>query len=252
MAGYLAVAPTRSLRRSEITAPRERQQSAIGEEHQQARATASPPSSVIGALSPWRPGAALPWVTHTSHDNAPPDYRHAREELRLAAGGSQRACVASPTRRLARTRDYVVVAAKCLTLMHRLAAKGDTHLRRERTGEPVLSRLLDFRDEAHAASWEHSAFVRAYALYLDERVRFLISLLPPPRVVRFADDYNSGNGGSTSPPAPALVRDMDPEGLLVHARQLRQLLDRFLACRPAGPASPPLDASTIVGGEEDR
>ncbi|RLM99887.1 putative clathrin assembly protein [Panicum miliaceum] len=196
---------------------------------------------VSGAV---KPDLDVAIVRATSHDGAPPDDRHAREVLRLAAGGSQRACVASLARRLARTRDYVV-AAKCLALMHRLAAEGDAHLRGEllrpaqggrRAGEPVLSLLLDFRDEAHAASWEHSAFVRAYALYLDERVRFLVSLLPPPRVVRFADDNNSGIGGGASPPAPASVSDMDPEGLLVRARQLRQLLDRFLACRPAGAA----------------
>ncbi|RLN31147.1 putative clathrin assembly protein [Panicum miliaceum] len=196
---------------------------------------------VSGAV---KPDLDVAIVRATSHDGAPPDDRHAREVLRLAAGGSQRACVASLARRLARTRDYVV-AAKCIALMHRLAAEGDAHLRGEllrpaqggrRAGEPVLSLLLDFRDEAHSASWDHSAFVRAYALYLDERVRFLVSLLPPPRVVRFADDYNSGTGGGASPPAPASVRDMDPEGLLLRARQLRQLLDRFLACRPAGAA----------------
>jgi hypothetical protein len=198
---------------------------------------------VSGAV---KPDLDVAIVRATSHDDAAPDDRHAREVLRLAAGGSQRACVASLARRLARTRDYVV-AAKCLALLHRLAAEGDPHLRGEllrpaqtgrRAGEPVLSLLLDFRDEAHAASWEHSAFVRAYALYLDERLRFLVSLLPPPRVVRFADDYSSaaGAGASSSPPAPASVGDMDPESLLVRARQLRQLLDRFLACRPAGGA----------------
>ncbi|RCV15540.1 hypothetical protein SETIT_3G064200v2 [Setaria italica] len=199
---------------------------------------------VSGAV---KPDLDVAIVRATSHDDAPPDDRHAREVLRLASGGSQRACVASLARRLARTRDYVV-AAKCLALLHRLAAEGDPHLRGEllrpapsgrRAGEPVLSLLLDFRDEAHAASWEHSAFVRAYALYLDERLRFLVSLLPPPRAVRFADDYNNAVSGASSPPAPAAmapVGDMDPDGLLIRARQLRQLLDRFLACRPAGAA----------------
>ncbi|OEL18503.1 putative clathrin assembly protein [Dichanthelium oligosanthes] len=199
---------------------------------------------VSGAV---KPDLDVAIVRATSHDDAPPDDRHAREVLRLAAGGSQRSCVASLARRLARTRDYVV-AAKCLALLHRLAAEGDPHLRGEllrpalsgrRAGEPVLSLLLDFRDEAHAASWDHSAFVRAYALYLDERVRFLASLLPPPRAVRFADDYGSLGGGSAPPappPATASVGDMDPERLLVRARQLRQLLDLFLACRPAGAA----------------
>ncbi|CAN6326438.1 unnamed protein product [Urochloa humidicola] len=194
-----------------------------------------------------KPDLDVAIVRATSHDDAPPDDRHAREVLRLAAGGSQRACVASLSRRLSKTRDYVV-AAKCLALLHRLAAEGDPHLRSEllrpaltgrRAGEPVLSLLLDFRDEAHTASWEHSAFVRAYAVYLDDRVRFLASLLPPPRTVRFADDAFA----SPLPPPPeasvamAAVGDMEPAALLVRARQLRQLLDRFLACRPAGGAA---------------
>ncbi|CAN6336087.1 unnamed protein product [Urochloa humidicola] len=193
---------------------------------------------VSGAV---KPDLEVAIVRATSHDDAPPDDRHAREVLRLAAGGSQRACVASLSRRLSRTRDYVV-AAKCLALLHRLAAEGDPHLRGEllrpapsgrRAGEPVLSLLLDFRDESHTASWDHSAFVRAYALYLDDRVRFLASLLPPPRAaVQFADDGFSA--AFVSPPES--VGDMDAAALLVRARQLRQLLDRFLACRPAGGA----------------
>ncbi|KAF8667151.1 hypothetical protein HU200_053339 [Digitaria exilis] len=192
-----------------------------------------------------KPDLDVAIVRATSHEDAPPDDRRAREVLRLAAGGSQRACVASLSRRLARTRDYVV-AAKGLALLHRLAADadggGDPHLLAEllrpatsgkRAGEPVLSLLLDFRDDAHAASWDHSAFVRAYAAYLDDRVRFLVSLLPPPPAVRFSDDHFAAAPPPPPPPATA-VSDMDAEGLLLRARQLRHLLDRFLACRPAG------------------
>uniref|UniRef100_J3M3B5 AP180 N-terminal homology (ANTH) domain-containing protein n=1 Tax=Oryza brachyantha TaxID=4533 RepID=J3M3B5_ORYBR len=84
--------------------------------------------------------------------------------------------------------------------------------------------------EAHSASWDHSAFVRAYADYLDHRARFLISLLPAPRTVRFADERGS------SPTPASSVHDMDTEALLGRALQLRQLLDRFLACRPSGGA----------------
>ncbi|CAN6340273.1 unnamed protein product [Urochloa humidicola] len=197
---------------------------------------------VSGAV---KPDLDVAIVRATSHDDAPPDDRHAREVLRLASGGSQRACVASLSRRLSKTRDYVV-AAKCLALLHRLAAEGDPHLRSEllrpaltgrRAGEPVLSLLLDFRDEAHTASWEHSAFVRAYAVYLDDRVRFLVSLLPPPRTVRFADDAFASPAPEAPPPMATAVGDMEPAALLVRARQLRQLLDRFLACRPAGGAA---------------
>ncbi|XP_062181295.1 probable clathrin assembly protein At4g32285 [Phragmites australis] len=198
-------------------------------------------AKVTGAVAP---DLDVAIVRATSHDDVPADDRHVRDVLRLTSGSRAHvaACVSSLARRLARTRDYVV-AAKCLALLHRLVAEGDPHFLHEvvrpaaagrRAGEPLIALLLDFRDEAHSASWSHSAFVRAYALYLDDRVRFLVSLLPAPRVVRFAEDYAAGFASSPPPPATTSVHDMDPEGLLGRARQLRQLLDRFLACRPSG------------------
>ncbi|XP_020167371.1 probable clathrin assembly protein At4g32285 [Aegilops tauschii subsp. strangulata] len=195
-------------------------------------------------------------VRATAHDDGAPDERHVQEVLRLTSGSSRvhvAACVATVSRRLARTRDYVV-AAKCLALLHRLVADGDPHFRHElvrpavsagRRGggaAPVLAALSDFRDEAHSASWDHSAFVRAYALYLDDRVRFLLALLPAPRTVRFADHDGFGYGGraaggaSPPPDMTVSVHDMDVEGLLARGQQLRQLIDRFLACRPTGAA----------------
>ncbi|TVU29682.1 hypothetical protein EJB05_21259, partial [Eragrostis curvula] len=89
----------------------------------------------------------------------------------------------------ARTHDYVV-AAKGLALAHRLVAEGDPHFRLEvirlapsgrLAGEPLLALLDDFRDEAHSASWDHSAFVRAYAGYLDARVRYAPKVTIPLR-----------------------------------------------------------------------
>ncbi|WVZ95862.1 hypothetical protein U9M48_041573 [Paspalum notatum var. saurae] len=214
---------------------------------------------VSGAVAP---DLDVAIVRATSHDDAPPDERHVLDVLRLAASpaNSQRACVASLARRLARTRDYVV-AAKCLALLHRLAffaahsqsyatavegdAAADPRLLREllrpatsgrRAGEPPLALLLDFRDDAHPASWDHSAFVRAYALYLYDRVRFLVSLLPPAVVVLAGAPDPALPPAAPVPLLPAL-RDMDsPDKLLARARQLRHLLDRVLLCRPAGAA----------------
>ncbi|KAF0924117.1 hypothetical protein E2562_008434 [Oryza meyeriana var. granulata] len=179
-------------------------------------------------------------VRATSHEDAPAEDRHVREVTTLTAHSRPytAACAASLVRRLSRTRDYVV-AAKCLALIHRLVADGDPHFRHEllrpagRRGAPMLALLADFRDEAHSASWDHSAFVRAYAVYLDHRVRFLVSLLPAPRTVRFADE----RGSSPTPAATAMsVHEMDTEALLGRALQLRQLLDRYLECRPSGAA----------------
>ncbi|XP_066374070.1 probable clathrin assembly protein At4g32285 [Miscanthus floridulus] len=209
---------------------------------------------VTGAVAP---DLDVAIVRATSHDDVTPDDCHAREVLRLAsATGAAPACVASIAHRLFKTRDYVI-AAKCLALLHRLAAaaadldpakdadgEGRTRFLHEllyptltgrRTGEPMLALLLDFRDEAHTASWDHSAFVRAYTTYLLDRVHFLVLLLPAPR---FADDRVRG------PPhtAAAAAADMDTEALLGYAHHLQHLLDRLLACRPAGSAG----ASRVV------
>ncbi|KAF2303832.1 hypothetical protein GH714_023674 [Hevea brasiliensis] len=34
--------------------------------------------------------------------------------------------------------------------------------------------MSDFRDEAHSSSWDHSAFVRTYAMYLDQRLELML------------------------------------------------------------------------------
>ena len=211
---------------------------------------------VTGAVAP---DLDVAIVRATSHEDAPPDERHAREVLRLAsATGAAPACVASIARRLSKTRDYVV-AAKCLALLHRLATstasdhadptEGGTEggvgtpsflhellrptLTGRRAGEPVLALLLDFRDDAHAASWDHSTFVRAYSTYLLDRVRFLVLLLPAPRFAAADDSRVAGPGPL---PPQASTADMDTDALLGRARHLRHLLDRLLACRPAGGA----------------
>ncbi|KAK3137709.1 hypothetical protein QOZ80_5BG0456140 [Eleusine coracana subsp. coracana] len=195
-------------------------------------------------------------VRATSHDAAPADARHAAQILRLISSSSGApnshvvaACVASVARRLSRTRDYVV-AAKCLALVHRLLNDADANPRSflhellrpapagRRAGEPLLALLVDFRDEAHAASWDHSAFVRAYAAYLDARARFLLASLlpPPPRAVHFADDPITSSS-ATHNNSTSNVHEMDdPEALLTRSRQLRHVLDRALACRPTGGA----------------
>ncbi|KAM3229440.1 hypothetical protein ACQJBY_060353 [Aegilops geniculata] len=218
-------------------------------------------------------------VKTTSHDDEPAEERHIREILHLTSGSRAHvaAAVAGCARRLSRTRDYVV-ALKSLMLVHRLLTDGDPFFHREllhatRRGTRLLN-LSDFRDEAHSGSWDHSAFVRTYALYLDQRLEFLLherkqgsnangsaSLNGPSPRDRWGspdpygrrspsytsppgngyggyddnrDSRNGGNSDDKRPPTP--VRDMKPERVLGRMHHLQQLLDRFLACRPTGGA----------------
>ncbi|KAA8521576.1 hypothetical protein F0562_012249 [Nyssa sinensis] len=118
-------------------------------------------------------------VKATSHDDDPADEKYIREILQLTSysRGYVSACVAAVSKRLGKTRDWIV-ALKSLILVHRLLSDGDAVFQQEimyatRRGTRLLN-MSDFRDEAHSNSWDHSAFVRTYALYLDQKLELLL------------------------------------------------------------------------------
>lgn len=117
-------------------------------------------------------------VKATGHDNDPASEKYIREILQLTtySHGYVSACVVLVSKRLGKTRDWIV-ALKCLVLIHRLLNEGDVVFQQEmmyatRRGTRLLN-LSDFRDEAHSNSWDHSAFVRTYALYLDQKLELM-------------------------------------------------------------------------------
>lgn len=117
-------------------------------------------------------------VKATGHDNDPASEKHIREILQLTtySHGYVSACVLTVSKRLGKTRDWIV-ALKCLMLIHRLLNEGDLVFHEQimfatRRGARLLN-LSDFRDEAHSNSWDHSAFVRTYALYLDQKLELM-------------------------------------------------------------------------------
>ncbi|CAB4266771.1 unnamed protein product [Prunus armeniaca] len=118
-------------------------------------------------------------VKATSHEDEPASEKHVREILTLTSSsrGYVHACVSAVSKRLGKTRDWIV-ALKALMLVHRLLNDGDPVFGDEivyatRRGTRLLN-LSDFRDEAHSNSWDHSAFVRTYALYLDQRLELML------------------------------------------------------------------------------
>ncbi|GMP46994.1 hypothetical protein CsSME_00014942 [Camellia sinensis var. sinensis] len=63
-------------------------------------------------------------------------------------------------------------------VIHRLLSDGEPVFQQEityatRRGTRLLN-MSDFRDEAHSNSWDHSAFVRSYALYLDQKLELIL------------------------------------------------------------------------------
>ncbi|KAF4346053.1 hypothetical protein G4B88_000571, partial [Cannabis sativa] len=118
-------------------------------------------------------------VKATSHDDDPASEKYIREILNLTSysRGYVHACVTAISKRLGKTRDWIV-ALKALMLIHRLLNEGDPLFQEEilfatRRGTRLLN-LSDFRDEAHSSSWDHSAFVRTYAMYLDQRLELAL------------------------------------------------------------------------------
>lgn len=218
-------------------------------------------------------------VKATSHDEDPASEKYIREILNLMSysRGYVNACVSAVSKRLGKTRDWIV-ALKALILVHRLMNDGTPIFQEEimyatRRGTRLLN-MSDFRDEAHSSSWDHSAFVRTYALYLDQRLELMLfdrkagsvgvggggderfggrenNFRSPPNEYEYGGGQFRGEGGMRKTRSYGDVnevsgnddrrivtvtplRDMKPERIFGKMSHLQRLLDRFLACRPTG------------------
>ncbi|XP_012571642.1 putative clathrin assembly protein At2g25430 [Cicer arietinum] len=146
-------------------------------------------------------------VKATSHDEDPASEKYVREILNLMSysRGYVHASVSAVSKRLGKTRDWIV-ALKALILVHRLMNDGTPLFQEEimyatRRGTRLLN-MSDFRDEAHSSSWDHSAFVRTYAMYLDQRLELLLFDRKAGSVVGGGggDDRFGGRENFRSPP----------------------------------------------------
>lgn len=202
-------------------------------------------------------------VKATSHDEAPMEEKYVQEVLHLTSYSRSYvgACVSAIAKRLSKTHDWIV-ALKALMLVHRLMRDGDSAFQQElmfssRRGMRLLN-VSDFRDEAHSNSWDFSAFVHAYGLYLDERLdcTAIGSFTSQPKQEKrfshgdsryefsesgyYNDSYghkdNEDSRKHTQQQKSKAVKDMKPEELLENLPTLQRVLDRVLAIRPTGMA----------------
>ncbi|GAV77762.1 ANTH domain-containing protein [Cephalotus follicularis] len=132
-------------------------------------------------------------VKSTSHEEDLVDEKYVWEILSLTSSsrGYVNECVCALSKLLGKTRDWIL-ALKAVTLIHRVLNEGDLLFHEEilyatRRGARLLN-LSDFRDEEHSSSWDHSVFVRAYSMYLDQRLELLL----------FDKKVNKSEGGSAS------------------------------------------------------
>ncbi|XP_038682828.1 putative clathrin assembly protein At1g03050 [Tripterygium wilfordii] len=181
-------------------------------------------------------------VKATRHEEYPTEEKYIREILNLTSYSRTyiSACVNTLSRRLNKTKNWIV-AIKTLILIQRLIAEGDPAYEQEiffatRRG----TRLLNMSDFRHASksynSWDYSAFVRTYALYLDERLEFRMQGRRGKRSAFGFDEEEEEEEAVSAHSKSTPVREMKTEHVFSRAQHLQQLLERFLACRPTGAA----------------
>ncbi|KAL7602225.1 hypothetical protein Lser_V15G23955 [Lactuca serriola] len=204
-------------------------------------------------------------VKATGHDIEPAEEKYIREILHLISQsrGYVSACVYNISKRLNKTSDWVV-ALKALMLVHRLLVDGSPIFGQEimfasRKGTRVLN-MSDFRVEALSNYWDHSAFVKNYALYLDQKLEFIAFERKlsgfndkwrfEGRYGGFRDDHSYGISHKSKSygdlyyesisrkesKAVTPVKEMKPDRVLERLNKLLRLIDRGLLCRPAGSA----------------
>ncbi|XP_011038608.1 PREDICTED: putative clathrin assembly protein At2g01600 [Populus euphratica] len=175
-------------------------------------------------------------VKATNHVECPPKERHLRKILVATSTIRPRAdvayCIHALSRRLAKTHSWTV-ALKILIVIHRLLREGDPTFREELLNFSQRGHILqlsNFKDDSSPIAWDCSAWVRTYALFLEERLECFKILkydIEAERLPRPGQGQDKGH---------SRTRDLDSEELLEQLPALQQLLYRLVGCRPEGAA----------------
>ncbi|KAF8398978.1 hypothetical protein HHK36_014843 [Tetracentron sinense] len=170
-------------------------------------------------------------VKATNHVECPPKERHLRKILAATSAIRPRAdviyCIHALARRLAKTHNWTV-ALKTLVVIHRTLREGDPTFREELLNFSQRGRVLqlsNFKDDSSPIAWDCSAWVRTYALFLEERLecfRILKYDIEAERLPRPAQGQEKGY---------SRTRDLGSEELLEQLPYLQQLLYRLIGCR---------------------
>ncbi|KAM5574753.1 putative clathrin assembly protein [Rosa sericea] len=180
-------------------------------------------------------------VKASRHEEWPTEEKYIREILSLTCYSRAyiSACVNTISRRLNKTKNWIV-ALKTLMLIQRLLSEGDPAYEQEiffstRRGTRFLN-MSDFRDTSGSNTWDYSAFVRTYALYLDERLEFRMQSRRGKRSVFGIDEEEDSDPNQQAGTRTTPVHEMRHDKLFSRMQHLQQLLERFLATRPTGEA----------------
>ncbi|KAJ4748036.1 ENTH/ANTH/VHS superfamily protein [Rhynchospora pubera] len=164
-------------------------------------------------------------VKATNHFEVLPKEKHIRTIYQAISASRSRAdvsyCIHNLVKRLARTSNWAV-ALKTLVVIHRALRETDWSFREEllryrRTRAQMLN-LSHFKDDSSTIAWNYSAWVRTYALFLEER-------LECSQILKY--DIES---------EPNRVTDLETRELLEQLPALQNLLFRLIGCLPEGAA----------------
>ncbi|KAL8144696.1 uncharacterized protein LOC141707978 [Apium graveolens] len=173
----------------------------------------------------------------TTHDDTPTDERHVYEVVHLVSADKlyAAACAKAIGKRISRTSNWIV-ALKSLTLVFRIFQAGDPYFPKEvlhvmTKGAKILN-LSNFRDDSSSSPWDYTAFIRKFALYLDERLDCFITGKLQRRYTNI-DKRREEKGGQRTNDS---IVDMKPSVLLDSIALWQRLLERTIATRPTGAA----------------
>lgn len=180
-------------------------------------------------------------VKATNHVESAPKERHIRKIFSATSAVRPRAdvafCIHALAKRLSRTHNWVV-AIKVLIVIHRTLREGDPTFRDELLNyshRGHILRISNFKDDTSPLAWDCSAWIRTYALFLEERLECY-------RVLKYdieAERLPKGSGASSknvdfNASQTYRTRMLSNEELLEQLPALQQLLFRLSGCKPEG------------------
>lgn len=164
-------------------------------------------------------------VKATNHVEQPAKERHIRAIFAAISATRPRAdvayCIHALARRLSKTHNWAV-ALKTLIVIHRALREVDPTFHEELinygSSRSHMLNMAHFKDDSSPNAWDFSAWVRTYALFLEERLECF-------RVLKCDVETDRPR-----------TKDLDTAELLEHLPALQQLLFRVLGCQPQGAA----------------
>ncbi|XP_044428176.1 putative clathrin assembly protein At5g57200 [Triticum aestivum] len=179
-------------------------------------------------------------VKATSHVERPPKDRHLAKIVGARSRTEVSHCVHALARRLSNTSNWVV-ALKALVVIHRALREGDGGAFREellshgrRRGHAL--RMSSFKDDSGHLAWDCSAWVRTYALFLEERLECFAVLRYDVEAERLRAPAPAAEGQTPHTKAQGRTRGLGKDDLLEQLPALQQLLFRLVGCQPEGAA----------------